>query len=199
MGEIHGFAWQYWNSRALDLLTVLEQLWTKPFLPRSSGCSFASCKCLADLGQFSSVLVNLLCPLHNPFRDTSVSDANQTNLPNKNAVNSLLIPWSPRNYTGITGDDVNLRSCSSLQGYVQLSRVFEHELLYALSSTIIDYHQLSRKLKLPSTIINYDDRFNRAQRFAESLRMRRYSNITVPIALELSNYCSINNNTVGDG
>ena len=153
----------------------------------------------ADLGQFSSVLVNLLCPLHNPFRDTSVSDANQTNLPSKNAVNSLLTPRSPRNYTGITGDDVNLRSCSSLQGYVQLSRAFEHELLYALSSTIIDYHQLSWKLKLPSTIINYYDRFNRAQRFAESLRMRRYSNITVPIALELSNYCSINNNTVGDG
>ena len=50
----------------------------------------------ADLGQFSSVLVNLLCPLHNPFRDTSVSDANQTNQPNKNAVNLLLTPWSPR-------------------------------------------------------------------------------------------------------
>ena len=78
----------------------------------------------ADLGQFSSVLVNLLCPLHNPFRDTSVSDANQTN-------------------PGITGDDVNLRSRSSLKGYVQLSRAFEHELLYALLSTIIDYHQLS--------------------------------------------------------
>ena len=75
----------------------------------------------------------------------------------------------------------------------------EHELLYALSSTIIDYHQLSWKLKLPSTIINYYDRFNRAQRFAEGLRMRRYSNITVPIALQLSNFCSINNNTVGDG
>ena len=109
-----------------------------------------------------------------------MSDANQTN-------------------PGITGDDVNLRSRSSLKGYVQLSRAFEHELLYALLSTIIDYHQLSLKLKLPSTIINYDDRFNRAQRFAESLRMRRYSNITVPIALELSNYCSINNNAVGDG
>ena len=32
-----------------------------------------------DLGQFNSTLVNLLCPLHNPFGDTSVSDANQTN------------------------------------------------------------------------------------------------------------------------
>ena len=32
-----------------------------------------------DLGQFNSALVNLLCPLHNPFGDTSVSDANQTN------------------------------------------------------------------------------------------------------------------------
>ena len=147
----------------------------------------------ADLGQFSSVLVNLLCPIHNPFRDSLW--VTQT----KNAVNSLQTPWSPRNCTGITGDDVDLRSCSSLQGYVQLSRAFEHELLYALSSTIIDYHQLSWKLKLPSTIINYDDRFNRAQRFAESLRMRRYSNITVPIALKLSNFCSINNNTVGDG
>ena len=32
-----------------------------------------------DLGQFNSALVNLVCPLHNPFGDTSVSDANQTN------------------------------------------------------------------------------------------------------------------------
>ena len=32
-----------------------------------------------DLGQFNSALVNLLCPLHNPFGDTSVIDANQTN------------------------------------------------------------------------------------------------------------------------
>ena len=32
-----------------------------------------------DLGQFNSALVDLLCPLHNPFGDTSVSDANQTN------------------------------------------------------------------------------------------------------------------------
>ena len=40
------------------------------------------------------------------------------------------------------------------------------------------YHRLS------SIIISYHDLFNRALRFAESLRMRRYSNITVPIALE---------------
>ena len=32
-----------------------------------------------NVGQFNSALVDLLCPLHNPFGDTSVSDANQTN------------------------------------------------------------------------------------------------------------------------
>ena len=33
----------------------------------------------ADLEQFSSVLVYLLCSLHNPFHNTSVMNANQTN------------------------------------------------------------------------------------------------------------------------
>ena len=45
-----------------------------------------------DLGQFNSALVDLLCPLRNPFGDTSVSDANQTNPLEENAVNSLQTP-----------------------------------------------------------------------------------------------------------
>ena len=102
----------------------------------------------ADLGRFSSVLVNLLCPLHNPFRDTSVSDANQTNPPNKNAVNSLLTPWSPRNYTGITGITLMFlitRLCTTI------ARVWTRTFV----CIIIDYHRLSSAIIKAETTVDY--------------------------------------------
>ena len=47
---------------------------------RPSVCSFTSCEFfVAGSGQFSSVLVHLLCPLHNTFQVTSASNDNQTN------------------------------------------------------------------------------------------------------------------------
>lgn len=47
---------------------------------RPSICSFISCESFgAELGQFSSLLVHLLCPLHNTLQVTSVSNTHQTN------------------------------------------------------------------------------------------------------------------------
>ena len=70
----------------------------------------------ANSGQFGSVLVHLPFPLYNPFQDTFVSKANPLE-----AKRSTFAPDAPitLNSTGVMGDDVTLRSCSSFQGHVQ--------------------------------------------------------------------------------
>ena len=70
----------------------------------------------ANSGQFGSVLVHLPFPLYNPFQDTFVSKANPLK-----AKRSTFAPVAPitLNSTGVMGDDLTLRSCSSFQGHVQ--------------------------------------------------------------------------------
>ena len=73
----------------------------------------------ADLGQFSSVLVNLLCPVHSHFQDTSVGNADQTNALEEKRCKFAPDTLIARNSSSIMGDNVNLRSYSSIQGHVQ--------------------------------------------------------------------------------
>ena len=80
MGEIKGFAWR--------LTVVLSTL--KISGPALNEGEFTLLKWLfffivwifrAYLGQFSSVLIHIPCPVHNSFQDNSVRNDNQTNPP----------------------------------------------------------------------------------------------------------------------
>ena len=60
----------------------------------------------ADSVQFSSVLVQLPCPPHNPFQDMSVSNANRVNPLEIKRCKFAPNARSPQNSTSITGDNV---------------------------------------------------------------------------------------------
>ena len=60
------------NSHALNLKSSRLFLNKDKIFPAQVVFFFASCEFFwADLGQFSSVLIHLPCPVHYPFQDTS--------------------------------------------------------------------------------------------------------------------------------
>ena len=67
------------NSRALNIqrsgLVLNRDKFNRPGV-----CSFTSCEFfVAGFGQFNSILVHLLCLLHNTFQVTYASNASQAN------------------------------------------------------------------------------------------------------------------------